>query len=217
MAGYRGTGSIYLDGQLVGNEGRHVFDIGLLADPSIANIHNKDYKHITDLKAPELWDPAWGMPNGFTGSYGFALSGFADNVTVINVPVDSFMDAPFSQRALEITGNAGENSHITFEYAPDYRYKNFSPVMTISFDAKNIVHADAGTLSFKTNTVYIDSGIPEVREFWKYHPREMRKTPYALRAMTTISVKLTLPVIRRLTSPSKQFQRRIEIHHQSHG
>ncbi|WAZ17518.1 hypothetical protein [Serratia sarumanii] len=64
LAGYRGTGSIYLDGQLVGNEGRHVFDIGLLADPSIANIHNKDYKHITDLKAPELWDPAWGMPNG---------------------------------------------------------------------------------------------------------------------------------------------------------
>ncbi|MGK8664841.1 DUF4214 domain-containing protein [Serratia marcescens] len=165
LAGYRGTGSIYVDGQLVGNEGRHVFDIGLLADPSIANIHNKDYTHVTDLKAPELWDPAWGMPNGFTGSYGFALSGFADNVTVINVPVDSFMDAPFSQRALEITGNAGENSHITFEYAPDYRYKNFSPVMTITFDAKNITHADAGTLSFKTDTVYIDSDIPEVREF----------------------------------------------------
>lgn len=165
LAGYRGTGSIYVDGQLVGNEGRHVFDIGLLADPSITNIHNKDYTHVTDLKAPELWDPAWGMPNGFTGSYGLALSGFADNVTVINMPVDSFMDAPFSQRALEVTGNAGANSHITFEYAPDYRYKNFSPVMTITFDAKNIAQADAGTLSFKTDTVYIDSGIPEVREF----------------------------------------------------
>ncbi|EPC4489096.1 hypothetical protein ACRZXV_003322 [Serratia liquefaciens] len=143
LANYKGTGSIYLDGHLVATEGKNVFDIGVIR--SLASIHNTQYAnvdHLTQASRPpsSFWKYA-------TGDSGLALTGFADNVTVINMPVDEW-GLTYSFRTLSVLGDATANSKVHFDYLYDDRYMRTTPVMTIKFNGEHIDKIDAGTLSF---------------------------------------------------------------------
>jgi hypothetical protein len=145
LANYKGTGSIYLDGKLVSTEGKNVFDIGVIR--SLAGIHNTQYanvEHLTQATPP---------PSSFwkysTGDAGLALTGFADNVTVVNMPVDEW-GLTYSFRTLSVLGDATADSRIHFDYLVDERYMRTTPVLNIRFEGENIDKIDAGTLSFST-------------------------------------------------------------------
>lgn len=109
LAGYRGTGNIYLDGKLIATEGANVFDYGVINQT--ASIYNDHYTDVTHLQqAPHAVKSGDGYY--WTGSQGLTLSGFADNVHIINLPV--FDTLPF----LTINGDAGAQSKLHLELAP---------------------------------------------------------------------------------------------------
>jgi hypothetical protein len=143
LAHYKGTGSIYLDGKLVATEGKNVFDFGVIRE--VASIHNANYANVDHLT--QATPPPSSTWNYATGDAGLALTGFADNVTVINVPVDDW-GTTYSFRTLNVLGDATANSRIHFDYIEDDRYTRTTPVMDIRFNGQNIDKIDAGTLSF---------------------------------------------------------------------
>lgn len=159
LANYKGTGSIYLDGKLVATEGKNVFDFGVIK--AVTSIHNTQYANVNHLTQPT--PPPSSTYQKATGGAGLALTGFADNVTVINMPVDEW-GMNYSFRTLTVFGDATANSRINFEYLDDGRYFRTTPVMSIVFNGSNSDKIDAGTLSFaiKHTVVHdddIDKGI----------------------------------------------------------
>lgn len=145
LANYKGTGSIYLDGKLVATEGKNVFDIGVIR--SLAGIHNTQYANVEHLT--QAIPPSSSFGKYATGDAGLALTGFADNVTVVNMPVDEW-GLTYSFRTLSVLGDATADSRIHFDYLVDERYMRTTPVLNIRFEGENIDRIDAGTLSFST-------------------------------------------------------------------
>lgn len=143
LANYKGTGSIYLDGKLVATEGKNVFDFGVTR--AVASIHNAQYANVSQLT--QATPPPASAYQNATGDAGFALTGFADNVTVLNIPVDPW-GLNYSFRTLSVLGDAKAGSRIHFDYLYDDRYMRTTPVMTVKFNGANIDKIDAGTLSF---------------------------------------------------------------------
>lgn len=143
LANYKGTGSIYLDGKWVATEGRNVFDFGVTR--GVASIHNTEYANVSQLV--QTTPPPVSAYQNATGDAGFALTGFADNVTVLNIPVDPW-GVNYSFRTLSVLGDATASSRIHFDYLYDDRYTRTTPVMTIKFNGAHASKIDAGTLSF---------------------------------------------------------------------
>ncbi|EMW1017053.1 hypothetical protein AAEK50_003978 [Serratia marcescens] len=143
LANYKGTGSIYLDGKWVASEGKNVFDFGVTR--GVASIHNTEYANVSQLT--QATPPPASAYQNATGDAGFALTGFADDVTVLNIPVDPW-GLNYSFRTLSVLGDATANSRIHFDYLYDDRYTRTTPVMTIKFNGANVSKIDAGTLSF---------------------------------------------------------------------
>ncbi|CAI0966053.1 ABC-type protease/lipase transport system, ATPase and permease components [Serratia quinivorans] len=139
LAGYRGTGNIYLDGELVATEGTHVFDYGVINQT--ASIYNGSYANVDYLRQA---DHAQKSPDGtsWTGVDGFVLSGYADNVHVINIHMDKLPQ-------LSVTGNAGAQSKLHLELAS---YKPAaSEFWGVNIGNAALDHVDAGTLSFTSH------------------------------------------------------------------
>ncbi|MGN7972038.1 DUF4214 domain-containing protein [Serratia sp. 22264] len=105
LAYYRGTANIYLYGKLVATESTNVFDAGLL--DQTASIYNEHYADVSSLTQAEA---AQKDSTGtiWTGSRGFNLSGFADNVHVINVSLSHMT-------TLRISDNASSKSKVHLE------------------------------------------------------------------------------------------------------
>lgn len=151
LAGYRGTGNIYLDGKWIATEGANILDYGVINQT--ASIYNNSVPTVAHLQqAPHAQKSGDGYY--WTGSQGLTLSGFADNVHVINLPV--FNTLPF----LTINGNAGAQSKLHLELAPLAAPPNdiFGP-WGVSIGNRAIEHLDAGTLSFTSH--FLGRQLPE--------------------------------------------------------
>ncbi|MDW5499363.1 hypothetical protein R6Y99_06095 [Pseudomonas lundensis] len=141
LAGYRGTGNIYLDGKLVATEGANIFDYGVINQT--ASIYNDSYANVDSLQQA---DPAQKSPDGtsWTGVDGFVLSDYADNVHVINIHMDKLP-------LLSITGNAGAQSKLHLELA------SYKPAANefwgVNIGNAKFDHIDAGTLSFTSHFI----------------------------------------------------------------
>ncbi|MBJ2103523.1 hypothetical protein [Serratia ureilytica] len=143
LAGYRGTGNIYLDGKWIATEGANIFDYGVINQT--ASIYNDSIPTVAYLQqAPHAQKSGDGYY--WTGNQGLTLSGFADNVHVINLPV--FNTLPF----LAINGNAGAQSKLHLELAPVAAPTEdpFGP-WGVSIGNRAIEHLEAGTLSFTSH------------------------------------------------------------------
>lgn len=143
LAGYRGTGNIYLDGKWIATEGANIFDYGIINQT--AGIYNNNVPTVTHLQqAPHALKSGDGYY--WTGSQGLTLSGYADNVHVINLPV--FNTLPF----LTINGNAGAQSTLHLELAPLAAPSDtfFGP-WGVSIGNRAIEHLEAGTLRFTSH------------------------------------------------------------------
>lgn len=143
LAGYRGTGNIYLDGKWIATEGANIFDYGVINQT--ASIYNDSIPTVAHLQqAPHAQKSGDGYY--WTGNQGLTLSGFADNVHVINLPV--FNTLPF----LAINGNAGAQSKLHLELAPVAAPTEdpFGP-WGVSIGNRAIEHLEAGTLSFTSH------------------------------------------------------------------
>ncbi|MFW7225075.1 MULTISPECIES: hypothetical protein [unclassified Serratia (in: enterobacteria)] len=144
LAGYRGTGNIYLDGKLIATEGANVFDYGVINQT--ASIYNDHYTGVTHLQqAPHAVKSGDGYY--WTGSQGLTLSGFADNVHIINLPV--FDTLPF----LTINGDAGAQSKLHLELAPVTPPSTLFGPWGVSIGNSAIERLDAGTLSFASHFI----------------------------------------------------------------
>ncbi|MCC4104354.1 hypothetical protein [Serratia ureilytica] len=151
LAGYRGTGNIYLDGKWIATEGANIFDYGVINQT--ASIYNDSIPTVAHLQqAPHAQKSGDGYY--WTGNQGLTLSGFADNVHVINLPV--FNTLPF----LAINGNAGAQSKLHLELAPVATPTDdlFGP-WGVSIGNRAIEHLEAGTLSFTSH--FIGQQLPE--------------------------------------------------------
>jgi hypothetical protein len=138
LANYRGTANIYLNGQKVATEGSNLFDAGLLNQT--ASIYNKLYSGVTDLtQADAAQKDSTG--NIWTGSLGFNLSGFANNVHVINIS----MATPVN---LRITDNATSKSKLHLETLTGSETPHWNIV--IGNDKTSTV--DGGTLSLTSHS-----------------------------------------------------------------
>ncbi|MDW5501337.1 hypothetical protein R6Y99_16210 [Pseudomonas lundensis] len=73
LAGYVGTGSIHLDGQAVATEGAHTFDAGIIFGNAIIN--NNAYNDVSNIQQSQYFPST---------PISFSLTGFADNVHLIN-------------------------------------------------------------------------------------------------------------------------------------
>ncbi|WP_065506198.1 hypothetical protein [Serratia inhibens] len=74
---YKGTGSIYLNGELVATEGAKVFDFGV--SNQTAGIHNAQYANVKSLT-----QAAASIAN-HTGEYGFNISDYSGEIHVLNI------------------------------------------------------------------------------------------------------------------------------------
>lgn len=137
LAGYRGTGDIYLDGKWVATEGANVFDYGVIYQA--ASVHNAQYT-VTNLQQDSH---AQKSPDNqrWTGVDGFTLSGFADNVRVINLSLDHL---PY----LSVTANAGAQSKLSLEMAPDTAAATDYVRWGVNIGNAAIENINAGTLNF---------------------------------------------------------------------
>ncbi|UJA56525.1 hypothetical protein [Serratia marcescens] len=105
LGGYRGTGNIYLNGELISTEGKNIFDFGLLNQT--VKVYGTYPQPIKILAQGEL--PKTPTDGGkATGSSGLILSGMADDVKVINTSWSSM---------LTINGDASASSKLTLEMA----------------------------------------------------------------------------------------------------
>ncbi|QHA88355.1 beta strand repeat-containing protein [Serratia rhizosphaerae] len=121
LAGYIGKSIGTLNGQAV-TTGNHTFDFGVLN--GTATVEGTNGGSITQA-----------TQGTNLGSQGFALSGKADNVKVINA-------AGGTAAALSVTGNAGADSNLEIAFR-----QNATNKFDISFDAVGAQNIDAGSLS----------------------------------------------------------------------
>ncbi|AGO56140.1 hypothetical protein SOD_c31730 [Serratia plymuthica 4Rx13] len=73
LAGYTGSGRIFVDGQQEATEGEHAFDFGVMQSNAI--IYNTAYSNVSNITQPSTT---------LTTPTGFALTGYADNVHLYN-------------------------------------------------------------------------------------------------------------------------------------
>ncbi|VEI19227.1 ABC-type protease/lipase transport system, ATPase and permease components [Serratia plymuthica] len=141
LANYRGTANIYLDGKLVATESTNVFDAGLLNQT--ASIYNERYADVSSLiQADAAQKDSTGTI--WTGSRGFNLSGFADNVHVINV---SLSDTP----TLRISDNASSKSKVHLETINGSE----APHWGIAIGNSKTSTVDGGTVSLTSHSTAI--------------------------------------------------------------
>ncbi|HEJ7039774.1 TPA: DUF4214 domain-containing protein [Serratia liquefaciens] len=141
LANYRGTGNIYLDGQQIATEGANLFDAGLLNQT--ASIYNSKYSGVTHLTQA---DAAQKDSTGkiWTGSMGFNLSGFADNVHVINVSLAK-------PALLRITENATSKSKVHLETTTGSE----TPTWSIVVGNTKTSMVDGGTVSLTSHSTAV--------------------------------------------------------------
>lgn len=141
LADYRGTGNIYLDGKLVATEGKNIFDYGIINQT--ASIYNSGYSDVSDLQQADHAFKS-GDQSRWTGVEGFVLSGYADDVRVINIDAEK-------SSVLSIIGNAGAQSKLHLELAPSV--STSAKYWGVNIGNANLDKLDAGTLSFTSHFI----------------------------------------------------------------
>lgn len=144
LSSYIGTGRIYLDGKLVGNEGKNIIDLGVTNQT--ASIYNKEYDNVTSLVQS---DHATVSSAGWTGSKGVILSSVAKDVHVINAASDGTF-------LLDVRGHATSQSKIHLELAPGIQptaYNNWK----INISGANLKQLNAGAVELTSHYSSPDS------------------------------------------------------------
>jgi hypothetical protein len=126
---YRGTGSIYMNGQLVATEGNKVFDFGVINQQ--AAIFNQAYNNISTLQQA---DSAKTQNGGYTGSDGAIISAYSGELTLINM----------TNTYLQINGDLTNQSRIHV-YDSLQSGKTFNLALTEA--ATEVPYLDMGTFS----------------------------------------------------------------------
>ncbi|QKO37745.1 hypothetical protein F0335_03830 [Serratia marcescens] len=105
LAGYVGTGSIHLDGQPVATEGAHTFDAGIIFGSAIIN--HTAYADVSNIEQSPYFPSA---------PLAFSLSGFADNVHLINANA-SYSAGQYIPTTIRIFDDATAASKLHVELA----------------------------------------------------------------------------------------------------
>ncbi|CAI0821924.1 DUF4214 domain-containing protein [Serratia entomophila] len=128
LGGYIGGTSATLNGKAVSVNSGHQFDYGVINGQATANeIGNVDCLYNVS-------------PSSTLGKQGFVLSGFADNVHVINVSGGSVAQ-------LEVTGDATASSSVDFTFLQDATNK-----FDINFTAVSDADVNAGTIKLASSS-----------------------------------------------------------------
>ncbi|HEI8819852.1 TPA: DUF4214 domain-containing protein [Serratia marcescens] len=126
---YRGTGNIYLNGELVATEGSNVFDFGVIDQR--ATVFNQAYNNIHSLQQAAH---ATQHESNYTGSSSPIISAFSGEITLLNLSSDTLL----------VNGDLTNKSRINI-----YDTQQSENKFTLSFTepAMDLKYIDMGTIS----------------------------------------------------------------------
>ncbi|ANS42720.1 DUF4214 domain-containing protein [Serratia inhibens] len=148
---YRGTGNIYMNGQLVATEGSNVFDFGVTDQR--ATIFNQAYSNVSSLQQA---DGATQHNGNYTGSFGPVISAYSGELTLLNL----------SSSYLRVNGDLTSQSRINI-YDTLQSDKTFT--LSLTDESANLRNLDLGTISLTSAhkdklSININSGPSSVIE-----------------------------------------------------
>ncbi|QGH63972.1 DUF4214 domain-containing protein [Serratia proteamaculans] len=148
---YRGTGEIYLNGQLVANEGSNVFDFGLFSQN--ASIYNAAYNNVSSLQQAQL--PTTSSNGKFTGQGSALISDYSGDLTLLN----------YSNAKFTIGGELTKDSNI---HIYDTAQSDTSFLLDFTQTASQIHYLNMGTFSLTSDhknllEIYMASNINTVQ------------------------------------------------------